>query len=91
MTQSFDGGANADKKKSAQALVINMIRALGVFFMLLGAACLGNVGGVPENLMKDHFTTQILGGALLFVGIMDFIVMPLILGKAFEKGNRAPD
>jgi len=85
------GEESLEKKKSAQALVINMIRGLGVFFMLLGAACLGNVGGVAESVLKDHFTTQILGGCLIFVGIIDFIAMPLILGKAFERSNKPQD
>lgn len=68
---------------SPQEKVIKILRASGGFLMLAGAAIWSDIGGFATAIhVEDQTVRQILGGMLFVVGVVDYVVMPMVLSKA---------
>ena len=73
--------------KPEQRRLITILRMSGIFFAILGVVFLLSPEVVLEFTNFDKETSQIMGGAFLFVAVIDILFVPEILKKGFINQN----
>lgn len=70
-----------EQKARGTAMVVNIVRGTGAVLMVAGAAVFFNIAGVATLIGLGDDIYKIVGGAIVFAGLIDFFVLPPVIAK----------
>lgn len=74
------------KAKAGLTVVIAVLHIVGSLFILAAVGLFYNLGGIAEKIFgNDQLVRQAASGAILLVGLMDHLLMPLLLKKVARR------
>ena len=73
--------AEKTRIQTQKDMVIRMVRISGLAIIVFGLAIFFNIGNIAGILsLNDGSINKVLGGALMFTGLADIVIVPRILG-----------
>ena len=73
--------AEKTRIQTQKDMVIRMVRISGLAIIAFGLAIFFNIGNIAGILsLNDGGINKVLGGALMFTGLADIVIVPRILG-----------
>lgn len=82
--ETTDRIPSGQKKVGEQ--ILNALRVAGLIFMIAGSSLVFHPGGFDYGPAHfDELTMKVFGGALFVVGLLEFLVLPKLLGKPERK------
>jgi hypothetical protein len=94
MNEGYIPEAKADDDNAQVAgiaILTVIVRGVGALFMLAAPVIGYNFGGIAEKFGFDEGTSEIVGVALLVIGLVDFFVMPQFFKGLLEKRGISTD